>query len=291
MIEVKDLRKSFDNKTILNGVNAVMNAGQCNLIIGSSGSGKTVLMKCLVGLFKPDSGDILYSGQNYTQMGPAERKEIRKEIGMLFQGSALFDSLTVEENVLFPLNMFTDWNARKKLDRVNEVLERVNLKGANKKFPAELSGGMMKRVGIARAIVLNPKYLFVDEPNSGLDPQTSGLIDQLIKEITLEYNITTIINTHDMNSVMEMGDYIIYMYQGEKEWEGTSKDIIFSKNERLNDFIFASEFLRDAKDMRQLEETGKISNDRNMEELTHDDAPALVPPSDEENGNNGNNKQ
>lgn len=284
MIEVKDLRKSFDGKTILNGVNAVMNAGQCNLIIGSSGSGKTVLMKCLVGLFKPDSGDILYSNQNYTAMGPADKKEIRKEIGMLFQGSALFDSLTVEENVLFPLNMFTDWTSKKKLERVNEVLDRVNLKGANKKLPAELSGGMMKRVGIARAIVLNPKYLFVDEPNSGLDPQTSGLIDQLIKEITLEYNITTIINTHDMNSVMEMGDHIIYMYKGEKEWEGNSKDIIFSKNERLNDFIFASEFLRDAKDMRQLEETGKISNDRNMAELTHDDAPALVPPS-EENGN------
>ena len=283
MIEVKDLRKSFDGKTILNGVNAVMNAGQCNLIIGSSGSGKTVLMKCLVGLFKPDSGDILYSDQNYTAMGPAEKKEIRKEIGMLFQGSALFDSLTVEENVLFPLNMFTDWTSKKKLERVNEVLDRVNLKGANKKLPAELSGGMMKRVGIARAIVLNPKYLFVDEPNSGLDPQTSGLIDQLIKEITLEYNITTIINTHDMNSVMEMGDHIIYMYKGEKEWEGNSKDIIFSKNERLNDFIFASEFLRDAKDMRQLEETGKIANDRNMAELTHDDAPALVPPT-EDNG-------
>ena len=286
MIEVKDLKKSFDGKTILNGVSLVMKAGQCNLIIGSSGSGKTVLMKCLVGLFKPDSGDILYSGQNYTTMEAAERKEIRKEIGMLFQGSALFDSLTVEENVLFPLNMFTDWTAKKKLERVNEVLERVNLKGANKKLPAELSGGMMKRVGIARAIVLNPKYLFVDEPNSGLDPQTSGLIDQLIKEITLEYNITTIINTHDMNSVMEMGDNIIYMYMGEKEWEGNSKDIIFSKNERLNDFIFASEFLRDAKDMRQLEETGKIANDRNMEELIHDDAPALVPPSEETENQN-----
>ena len=282
MIEVKNLRKGFAGKTVLNGVNAVMKAGNCNLIIGSSGSGKTVLMKCMVGLFKPDSGDILYSGQNYTQMGPAEKKEIRKEIGMLFQGSALFDSLTVEENVLFPLNMFTDWDSKKKRDRVNEVLERVNLKGANKKYPAELSGGMMKRVGIARAIVLNPKYLFVDEPNSGLDPQTSGLIDQLIKEITKEYNITTIINTHDMNSVMEMGDHIVYMYQGQKEWEGNSKDIIFSKNERLNDFIFASDFLKDAKDMRQLEETGKLANDPNMEELTHDDAPALIPPTEEE---------
>ena len=168
------------------------------------------------------------------------------------------------------------------MDRVNEVLERVNLKGANKKFPAELSGGMMKRVGIARAIVLNPKYLFVDEPNSGLDPQTSGLIDQLIKEITLEYKITTIVNTHDMNSVMEIGDHIIYMYQGHKEWEGNNKEIIFSKNDRLNQFIFASEFLRDAKDMRMLEETGKIANDRNMEELTGDEAPTLVPPPDEE---------
>ncbi len=281
MIEVKELRKGFNGKTVLNGVSAVMNAGQCNLIIGSSGSGKTVLMKCLVGLFQPDSGDILYSGNSFINMNGDGRKEIRKEIGMLFQGSALFDSLTVEENIQFPLNMFTDWDFKKKRARVNEVLERVNLKGSNKKFPAELSGGMMKRVGIARAIVLNPKYLFVDEPNSGLDPQTSGLIDQLIKEITDEYQITTVINTHDMNSVMEIGDHIVYMYQGEKEWEGNSKDIIFSKSERLNDFIFASEFLKDAKDMRQLEETGKISNERNMAELTHNDAPMLVPPQDE----------
>jgi len=200
----------------------------------------------------------------------------------LFQGSALFDSLTVEQNIQFPLNMFTDWEPKKKLERVNEVLDRVNLKGSNKKFPAELSGGMMKRVGIARAIVLNPKYLFVDEPNSGLDPQTSGLIDQLIREITTEYNITTVVNTHDMNSVMEIGDHIVYMYQGRKEWEGNNKEIIFSKSERLNEFIFASEFLCDAKDMRQLEETGKIANDRNMAELIHDDAPTLVPPPDEE---------
>jgi len=283
MIEVKDLRKGFSGKTVLNGVNALMHPGQCNLIIGSSGSGKTVLMKCLVGLFKPDAGDIIYGGHSFTQMTNDERKEIRKEIGMLFQGSALFDSLTVEENILFPLNMFTDWDIKKKHARVNEVLDRVNLKGSNKKFPAELSGGMMKRVGIARAIVLNPKYLFVDEPNSGLDPQTSGLIDKLIKEITDEYQITTVINTHDMNSVMEIGDHIVYMYQGEKEWEGNNKEIIFSKNERLNEFIFASEFLRDAKDMRQLEETGKISNDRNMEDLTHNDAPMLVPPPDEQN--------
>jgi phospholipid/cholesterol/gamma-HCH transport system ATP-binding protein len=214
-------------------------------------------------------------------MNVDQKKQVRKEIGMLFQGSALFSSLTVEENVIFPLDMFTRSSRKEKLDRVNEVLKRVNLEGSNKKFPAELSGGMMKRVGIARAIVLNPKYLFVDEPNSGLDPQTSGLIDQLIQEITEEYNITTIINTHDMNSVMEIGDHIIYMYQGKKEWEGNNKEIIFSNNQLLNDFIFASEFLRDAKDMRMLEETGKIANERNMDELTHDEAPPLVPPKEE----------
>lgn len=193
-----------------------------------------------------------------------ERKEIRQQIGMLFQGSALFDSQTVEENIMFPLNMFTKDPYHKKLKRVNEVLERVNLKDVNKKFPAELSGGMKKRVGIARAIVLNPKYLFCDEPNSGLDPQTSLVIDKLIKEITTEFNITTLVNTHDMNSVMEIGDHIIYMYQGRKEWEGNNKEIIFSKNERLNEFIFASEFLKDAKDMRMLEHTGKINGDRNI---------------------------
>jgi phospholipid/cholesterol/gamma-HCH transport system ATP-binding protein len=280
MIEVKNLGKGFAGKTILKDVNVNMIPGQCNLIIGSSGSGKTVFMKCLVGLFQPDSGDIVYDGKNFTKMSVEKKKEVRKEIGMLFQGSALFSSMTVEENIIFPLDMFTRDTRKQKMDRVNEVLNRVNLEGANKKFPAELSGGMMKRVGIARAIVLNPKYLFVDEPNSGLDPQTSGLIDKLIKEITEEYKITTIVNTHDMNSVMEIGDHIIYMYQGEKEWEGNNKEIIFSKNQRLNDFIFASEFLRDAKDMRMLEETGKIANDRNMEELTHDDAPELVPPPD-----------
>ncbi len=280
MIEVKNLQKGFAGKTILKDVNVNMLPGQCNLIIGSSGSGKTVFMKCLVGLFQPDRGDILYDGKNFTKMSVEQKKEVRKEIGMLFQGSALFSSMTVEENVIFPLDMFTNNTRKEKMDRVNEVLKRVNLEGANKKFPAELSGGMMKRVGIARAIVLNPKYLFVDEPNSGLDPQTSGLIDQLIKEITEEYKITTVVNTHDMNSVMEIGDHIIYMYQGEKEWEGNNKEIIFSKNQRLNDFIFASEFLRDAKDMRMLEETGKIANDRNMDDLTHDDAPELVPPPD-----------
>jgi phospholipid/cholesterol/gamma-HCH transport system ATP-binding protein len=267
MIEVKNIHKGFDGKTVIEDVSAVMKAGQCNLIIGTSGSGKTVLMKCMVGLFEPDSGEILYSGQSFTHMNHSARTEIRKEIGMLFQGSALFDSLTVQENVMFPLNMFTHWSVRQKVERVNEVLDRVNLKDTNKKFPAELSGGMKKRVGIARAIVLNPKYLFCDEPNSGLDPQTALVIDKLIQEITLEYKITTVVNTHDMNSVMEIGNYILYMYQGRKEWEGSNKEIIFSKNQRLNEFIFASDFLRDAKEMRMLEEKGKMPNDRNMDEM------------------------
>ncbi len=282
MIEVRNIKKTFGDKTVIQDVSSVMKAGQCNLIIGASGSGKTVLMKCMVGLFEPDAGQVLYSGHDFTAMSGEEKTEVRKEIGMLFQGSALFDSLTVEQNVMFPLSMFTTWTHKKKLDRVNEVLARVNLVDTNKKFPAELSGGMKKRVGIARAIVLNPKYLFCDEPNSGLDPQTSLVIDRLIKEITLEYNITTVVNTHDMNSVMEIGNYILYMYKGNKEWEGNKKEIIFSKNERLNDFIFASEFLQDAKDMRMLEEAGKISDDRNMEELLDKDAPTLVPPPDEE---------
>lgn len=267
MIEVKDLKKGFGGKTVINGVDANFEPGKCNLIIGSSGSGKTVLMKCLVGLFEPDSGEISYSGKSFTTMNKEDRKMLRQQLGMLFQGSALFDSMTVEQNVMFPLDMFTLDPFAKKLKRVNEVLDRVNLKDVNSKFPAEISGGMKKRVGIARAIVLNPKYLFCDEPNSGLDPQTSILIDKLIKEITLEYNITTVVNTHDMNSVMETGDHIIYMYQGKKEWEGSNKEIIFSKNKLLNDFIFASEFLQDAKDMRQLEMKGKIDNNRNMDEL------------------------
>lgn len=282
MIEVRNIEKSFDDKAVIQDVSAVMKAGQCNLIIGTSGSGKTVLMKCMVGLFEPDKGNVLYNGQDFTTMNREEKTEIRKEIGMLFQGSALFDSLTVEQNVMFPLSMFTKWSFKKKLERVNEVLARVNLVDTNKKFPAELSGGMKKRVGIARAIVLNPKYLFCDEPNSGLDPQTALVIDKLIKEITIEYNITTVVNTHDMNSVMEIGNYILYMYKGKKEWEGNNREIIFSKNQRLNDFIFASEFLKDAKDMRMLEETGKISGDRNMDELMDKDAPTLVPPPEEE---------
>jgi phospholipid/cholesterol/gamma-HCH transport system ATP-binding protein len=267
MIEVRDIKKSFGDKTVIQDVSAVMQTGQCNLIIGTSGSGKTVLMKCMVGLFEPDHGEVLYSGESFTKMNRSEKTEIRKQIGMLFQGSALFDSLTVQENVMFPLNMFTNWSFKKKCERVNEVLDRVNLKDTNKKFPAELSGGMKKRVGIARAIVLNPKYLFCDEPNSGLDPQTSLVIDRLINEITKEFNITTVVNTHDMNSVMEIGNYILYMYQGHKEWEGSNKEIIFSKNQRLNEFIFASEFLKDAKEMRMLEERGRIQNERNRDDL------------------------
>jgi len=267
MIEIRNIKKGFADKTVIDDVSAVFETGKCNLIIGTSGSGKTVLMKCLVGLFEPDSGDIAYDGKNFSEMNEEHRKELRQSIGMLFQGSALFDSMTVEQNVLFPLDMFTKSTLGEKMKRVDEVLDRVNLEGANKKFPAEISGGMKKRVGIARAIVLNPRYLFCDEPNSGLDPQTSLLIDKLIKEITLEYNITTVVNTHDMNSVMEIGDHIMYMYQGIKEWEGSNKEIIFSKNKLLNDFIFASEFLKDAKDMRMLEVKGKIDNNRDMDEL------------------------
>src|ERR1700742_1253926 len=267
MIEVKNIKKGFGEKIVINDVSAIFQTGKCNLIIGTSGSGKTVLMKCLVGLFEPDSGEISYDGDNFSEMNSEKRTLLRRNIGMLFQGSALFDSMTVEQNVMFPLDMFTKDGYAEKLKRVHEVLDRVNLKNTNKKSPAEISGGMKKRVGIARAIVLNPKYLFCDEPNSGLDPQTSLLIDKLIKEITLEYNITTVVNTHDMNSVMEIGDHIMYMYQGIKEWEGSNKEIIFSKNKLLNDFIFASEFLRDANDIRMLEMKGKIDNNRNMDEL------------------------
>ena len=277
MIEVVNIKKGFGDKTVIQDVSAVMKAGQCNLIIGASGSGKTVLMKCMVGLFQPDSGQILYNGHDFFKMGRSEKTEIRKQIGMLFQGSALFDSLNVEQNIMFPLSMFTNWDNKQKLNRVNEVLARVNLPDANKKFPSELSGGMKKRVALARAVVLNPKYLFCDEPNSGLDPQTSLVIDKLIKDLTLEYNITTVINTHDMNSLMEIGDYILYMYKGNKEWEGNKKEIIFSKNKRLNDFIFASEFLQDAKDMRMLEETGKIADNRNMDEWLKKDTPPTNP--------------
>lgn len=257
MIEIKNIRKSFGEKVVLHDVSARMDAGNTNLIIGSSGSGKTVLMKIMIGLMPVDSGAVLYEGKDITRMNEKELKELRKQIGMLFQGSALFDSKTVEENVMFPLDMFTKSSHAEKLKRVNEVLDRVNLKDANKKFPAEISGGMKKRVALARAIVQNPKFLFCDEPNSGLDPQTSLVIDKLIKEITHEYNITTVINTHDMNTVMESGDYIMYMYQGHKQWEGSNHDIIFSKDERLNAFIFASEFLAKAKEMSMIEASGR----------------------------------
>lgn len=253
MIEVKNVEKSFGDKKVLQDVSFVMEAGKTNLIIGTSGSGKTVLMKCMIGLFEPDSGEILYEGKDILTIDEKAKKEIRQQIGMLFQGSALFDSKTVQDNIMFPLDMFTDKRYREKLSRVQEVLDRVNLKDANKKFPSEISGGMKKRVALARALVLNPKYLFCDEPNSGLDPQTSMVIDQLISELTKEYNITTVINTHDMNTVMESGDHIVYMHQGKKQWEGSNKDIIYSKDKLLNDFIFASEFLRDAKAKRMEE--------------------------------------
>ena len=267
MITIKDIQKGFSGKSVIEGVSSEFETGKCNLIIGASGSGKTVLMKCLVGLITPDSGDINYEGENFSNMNTDQKKIMRRKIGMLFQGSALFDSMTVEKNILFPLEMFSNPTKAEKQKRVDEVLDRVNLNGAQKKFPAEISGGMKKRVGIARAIVLNPQYLFCDEPNSGLDPQTSLVIDKLIKEITTDYNITTVINTHDMNSVMEIGDKIMYMYQGKKEWEGTNKEIIFSKSEKLNSFIFASEFLKDAKDMRMLEMKGKIDDQRDMDKM------------------------
>ena len=256
MIEVKNIHKQFGERVILDNISAVMETGKCNLIIGISGSGKTVLTKCMVGLFQPDTGEILYDGADMLLMQNDERKLLRQQIGMLFQGTALFDPMTVEQNVLFPLDMFTKWTQAEKRKRVDEVLDRVNLKDAHKRYPSEISGGMKKRVGIARAIVLNPKYLFCDEPNSGLDPQTSLVIDKLIKEITVEYNITTIVITHDMNSVMEIGDHIVYLHQGKKQWEGSKEDIIFSKDELLNNFIFASEFLQDAKQMRMMEANG-----------------------------------
>ena len=258
MIEVSDIKKSFDGRSILDGVSAVMETGKCNLIIGASGSGKTVLTKCIVGLFYPENGIISYDGEDILTMDTKERKLLRQKIGMLFQGNALFDSMTVEQNVIFPLDMFTNWTIAEKRRRASEVLERVNLTDTHKRYPAEISGGMKKRVGIARSIVLNPKYLFCDEPNSGLDPQTSLVIDKLIKEITVEFNITTIVVTHDMNSVMEIGDHIVYLHQGKKQWEGTNKDIIFSKDELLNNFIFASDFLQDAKQMRMIETDGKM---------------------------------
>ncbi len=245
MIKVQDIRKSFGEKKVLKGISTVFEQGKCNLIIGTSGSGKTVFMKCLVGLFQPNSGSIFYDDVDFTNLSNKEKKQIRTKIGMLFQGGALFDSMTVQENVKFPLDMFTNQSHKEKLDRVNFCLERVNLVGANDKYPGEISGGMMKRVGIARAIVLNPKYLFCDEPNSGLDPKTSLVIDGLLTDITREFQITTIINTHDMNSVIGMGDKVVFLHKGFKEWEGSNKQILTSGNQALNDFIFASDFLKE----------------------------------------------
>ena len=253
MIEVKNIEKSFGESKVLKGISTVFETGKTNLIIGQSGSGKTVLLKSLLGIFSPDAGTIEFDGRIYASLSNDEKRELRTEIGMVFQGSALFDSMTVAENVCFPLKMFTNNNRSETNDRVDFVLKRVNLIDAHHKLPSEISGGMQKRVAIARAIVNHPKYLFCDEPNSGLDPQTSMVIDKLIKEITVEYNITTIVVTHDMNSVMEIGDHILYLYNGKKQWEGTNKDIIFSKDVLLNNFIFASEFLQDAKEMRMMQ--------------------------------------
>lgn len=250
MIEVKNISKSFEDKVIIDDISAQFKPGQCNLIIGTSGSGKTVLIKCIVDLMHADKGEIYFDGQRFGSMSKEERKDLRNNIGMLFQGNALFDSKTVQENVRFPLDMFTQLSLDEKNEKVAETLARVNLEGVNDKYPAEISGGMKKRVALARAIIMKPKYLFCDEPNSGLDPQTSMVIDKLIHDITAEFNITTIVVTHDMNSVMEIGQHIIYLHQGKREWEGTNDEIIFSQNQLLNNFIFASEFLKDAKAMR-----------------------------------------
>lgn len=244
MIEIQNLCKSFDGKEVLKDISATFVNGKTNLIIGQSGSGKTVLMKNIVGLLDPTSGHILYDGRDFVAMTKKEKMMLRREMGMIFQSAALFDSLTVLENVMFPLDMFSDMTLRDRIKRARTCLDRVNLTGAEDKYPGEISGGMQKRVAIARAIVLNPQYLFCDEPNSGLDPKTSLVIDDLLHGITQEYNITTIINTHDMNSVMGIGDNIIYIYQGQKEWEGQSADVITSTNERLTDFIFASDLLK-----------------------------------------------
>ena len=249
MIEVKHLYKSFEDKDVLKDINTVFEDGKTNLIIGQSGSGKTVLMKNLVGLLEPTKGQILYDGRDFVQLSKREKVMMRREMGMIFQSAALFDSLTVLENVMFPLDMFSTMNYRERVRRAQECLDRVNLQGADEKFPGEISGGMQKRVAIARAIALNPKYLFCDEPNSGLDPKTSLVIDELLHSITREYNMTTIINTHDMNSVMGIGENIIFIYQGAKEWQGVSSEVMGSTNQKLTDFIFASDLL---KNMRQM---------------------------------------
>ena len=249
MIEVKHLYKSFEGKDVLKDINTTFEDGKTNLIIGQSGSGKTVLMKNLVGLFDPTKGQILYDGRDFVQLSKHEKVMMRREMGMIFQSAALFDSLTVLENVMFPLDMFSSMTYRERVHRAQECLDRVNLQGADEKFPGEISGGMQKRVAIARAIALNPKYLFCDEPNSGLDPKTSLVIDDLLHSITREYNMTTIINTHDMNSVMGIGENIIFIYEGTKEWQGVSSEVMGSTNQKLTDFIFASDLL---KNMRQM---------------------------------------
>ena len=247
MIELKNISKSFNGKKILKNVSAVFEPGKVNVIIGKSGSGKTVLLKSTVGLHEPEEGEILFNGREFINANMTFKRDIRKEIGMVFQGGALFTSSSVEENIMFPLNLFTKMTMAEKLNRVNFCLERVNIENANDLFPAEISGGMEKRVAIARAIVLNPKYLFCDEPNSGLDPQTAMIIDRLIREIVVEYNITAIVNTHDMNSVMEIGDNIFFINEGEKWWEGNRKDIFNTDNKELNDFVFAAELFKKIK--------------------------------------------
>lgn len=248
MIQLIELRKDFDDKNVLKGITTVFEAGKTNLIIGQSGSGKTVLMKCIVGLFAPTSGKIVYDGRDIVRMSKKERVMLRREMGMIFQSAALFDSLTVEENVMFPLDMFSNESYKERLRRARFCLDRVNLSDAGHKYPGEISGGMQKRVAIARAIALKPRYLFCDEPNSGLDPKTSLVIDELIHSITQEYGTTTIINTHDMNSVMGIGEHILYIYEGHREWEGSKEEVMSAENERLNSFIFASDLFRKIKE-------------------------------------------
>ncbi|AXG73031.1 ATP-binding cassette domain-containing protein [Flavobacterium arcticum] len=254
MIEIKNIEKSFGDTKVLKGISTVFETGKTNLIIGRSGSGKTVMIKTLLGIHKQDSGTISFDGRIYSKLSADEKRTLRTEIGMVFQGSALFDSMTVEENVAFPLKMFTKNKNAEIKERVNEVLDRVNLKDANKKFPAELSGGMQKRVAIARAIVNNPKYLFCDEPNSGLDPETSIVIDELIQEITREYDITTIINTHDMNSVLQIGEKIIYLQNGLKEWEGNKEEILETRNKSIVEFVYSSELFKKVRENLLAEE-------------------------------------
>ncbi len=249
MIEVNNIHKSFDGTEILKGITTCFDTGKTNLIIGQSGSGKTVFLKCLLGLFTPEQGTISYDGKVYSGLSASEQRNLRQEMGMVFQGSALFDSMTVEGNVKFPLEMFTDQSDSEMQDRVDFVLKRVNLIDAHRKYPSEISGGMQKRVAIARAIVMNPKYLFCDEPNSGLDPKTAILIDNLIQEITKEYNITTVINSHDMNSVMEIGEKIVFLKDGHKEWEGTNKEIFKTDNKAVTDFVYSSELFKKVRQM------------------------------------------